>query len=488
MPSSYVQRQQQTEQAKVKEVEGMRKDIDALVQLVQGLRTNLERIPSKIEQLVAGFASSIKTLSNNYDLRDSGKTTTGIVNNVLKSSRSMEAELSSSARAVFQDHTFTFLKNWIDTLLKLQIRFDKLEKNRQAFDHYTKKVAHLVSEREKRKQRGKGEDAVHIEKMARNEEKLRTAAGTFHTERQQLVTMVKAALAAKTPYLNQVYHNYSQSLRLVFNSGKHETEPFENAIAKFTQHMKETRRDMLVATMHAEELMDPKSPFRQTQRDIDAARGRVQGSSPKAEESTGFADDDEMETDDFWSPGGAANSGWDVKLQGDESEDDSYGDSDDDNWSNTVSSPSHSKPASSNSFRAAPAPASDPFGDDLGGMLGFNTAPAPASAPISIPAPKSSSSDTTENRDFFGFSYKTPIPAPAAAPGGGPDLYARPMPRVPAEESRPVRRKGPYLWDYTYKLWRHQSNGTFYNEQTKLYTRNPRGGQWLRLVNGQLVP
>ena len=137
---------------------------------------------------------------------------------------------------------------------------------------------------------------------------------------------------------------------------------------------------------------------------------------------------------------------------GDESEDDSYGDSDDDNWSNTVSSPSHSKPTSSNSFRAAPAPASDPFGDDLGGMLGFNTAPAPASAPISIPAAKSSSSDTTENRDFFGFSYKTPIPAPAAAPGGGPDLYARPMPRVPAEESRPVRRKGPYLWDYTYKL------------------------------------
>ena len=113
MPNSYVQRQQQTEQAKVKEVEGMRKDIDALVQLVQGLRTNLERIPTKIEQLVAGFASSIKTLSNNYDLRDSGKTTTGIVNNVLKSSRSMEAELSSSARAVFQDHTFTFLKNWI---------------------------------------------------------------------------------------------------------------------------------------------------------------------------------------------------------------------------------------------------------------------------------------------------------------------------------------------------------------------------------------
>jgi len=42
------------------------------------------------------------------------------------------------------------------------------------------------------------------------------------------VTMVKAALAAKTPYLNQVYHNYSQSLRLVFNSGKHETEPFES--------------------------------------------------------------------------------------------------------------------------------------------------------------------------------------------------------------------------------------------------------------------
>ena len=113
------------------------------------------------------------------------------------------------------------------------------------------------------------------------------------------------------------------------------------------------RRGLILACVRAslhiiasQELMDPKSPFRQTQRDIDAvslrralavascdsdrhflryhsccrcstqARGRVQGSSPKAEESTGFSDDDEMETDDFWSPGGAANSGWDVKLQG----------------------------------------------------------------------------------------------------------------------------------------------------------------------------
>ena len=56
---------------------------------------------------------------------------------------------------------------------------------------------------------------------------LSQAAGTFHTERQQLLTMVKAALAAKVPYLNQVYHNYTESLRLVFNSGKHETEPFQ---------------------------------------------------------------------------------------------------------------------------------------------------------------------------------------------------------------------------------------------------------------------
>ena len=61
-----------------------------------------------------------------------------------------------------------------DTLFKLQIRFKNLNKAQQSYEHYTKKVAHLVHERERRKARGKGEDAVHIEKMARNEEKLRT--------------------------------------------------------------------------------------------------------------------------------------------------------------------------------------------------------------------------------------------------------------------------------------------------------------------------
>eukprot|EP00750_Incisomonas_marina_P019391 INCI3311.2.p1 GENE.INCI3311.2~~INCI3311.2.p1 ORF type:complete len:356 (+),score=82.04 INCI3311.2:513-1580(+) len=316
--SNYLKRQQKSEEQKAKELETLRKEVDALVVLVQNVRRNLERVPSKLEALVAGFGSSIKTLAQNYDLRDSSKLTTPIVNNVCKISSAMEAELSTATRSVFQEKTFNFLKNWADTLFKLQIRFKNLNKAQQSYEHYTKKVAHLVHERERRKARGKGEDAVHIEKMARNEEKLRTAAGTFHTERQQLLTMVKAALAAKVPYLNQVYHNYTESLRLVFNSGKHETEPFQGAIDKLTQHMKDTRRDMLVETMHAEELMDPSSPFRQNQRDIDAARGRDGSSSGSPEGSPGKSldDDEAMERDDFWTPGGAANSGWDVQPRG----------------------------------------------------------------------------------------------------------------------------------------------------------------------------
>ena len=46
-----------------------------------------------------------------------------------------------------------WLCNNADTLFKLQIRFKKLEKAQQSFDHYTKKVAHLLHERERRKVR-----------------------------------------------------------------------------------------------------------------------------------------------------------------------------------------------------------------------------------------------------------------------------------------------------------------------------------------------
>ena len=208
-----------------------------------------------------------------------------------------------------------------DTLLKLQIRFKKLDEANKSYDHYTKKVAHLVSEREKRKARGKGEDAVHIEKMARNEEKLRAVrhhlgvgfasvpfpnanrvfdhrvlfCATFNKlqtknvllvrlpgpftqtgrrlsqwARQQSCVVLQMPMSlsiptqllceycsreltlslgfvsfvvlcfflspnaitmlllqsAKVPYLNQVYHSFSNSLRLVFNSALHETEAF----------------------------------------------------------------------------------------------------------------------------------------------------------------------------------------------------------------------------------------------------------------------
>eukprot|EP00750_Incisomonas_marina_P002883 INCI12744.1.p1 GENE.INCI12744.1~~INCI12744.1.p1 ORF type:complete len:1008 (-),score=153.72 INCI12744.1:1808-4831(-) len=52
----------------------------------------------------------------------------------------------------------------------------------------------------------------------------------------------------------------------------------------------------------------------------------------------------------------------------------------------------------------------------------------------------------------------------------------------------PLQRKGSFTWDDALGLWRHDSNGTFYNETTDLYTRDPHGNEWLHLVGGQLEP
>ena len=122
-----------------------------------------------------------------------------------------------------------------------------------------------------------------------------------------------------------------------------------------------------------------------------------------------------------------------------------------------------------------PAPATN-TSNDLFGL--FDTSPSPAPVPTTT-------SSTTNSNGLFG-PYPVAAPSPIPGPARSPNHHHV---SVPATTQQPERRKGPYIWDYTFNLWRHQSNGTFYNERTKLYTRNPGpGAVWLRLVGGKLVP
>ena len=118
----YVKRQKSSEEQKTKELEAMRKEVDAMVTMVEGIRVNLERVPTQLDALVAGFGLALRTLSANYDMRDTEKPTTPIVGGVNKTCGSMETELAAATRTAFHEHTFTFLKNWTGKCMCLSVR------------------------------------------------------------------------------------------------------------------------------------------------------------------------------------------------------------------------------------------------------------------------------------------------------------------------------------------------------------------------------
>ena len=110
---SYKAQQKIAAHAKAVEMTKLRKDIDAMVALVRGIRANLDRVPSELERLVAAFNQSTQQLSFNYDLRDPERTTSQILSTVTRTSKAANQELSSAMRAIFDKHTFAFLNGWI---------------------------------------------------------------------------------------------------------------------------------------------------------------------------------------------------------------------------------------------------------------------------------------------------------------------------------------------------------------------------------------
>ena len=114
--SEYASRQKSVEEQKAKELLAMRKEVDAQVVMVQSIRSNLERVPAKLEALVEGFSNSIQMLAGNYDLRDVEKPTAPIVSGVVKTSSGMATELGTTTRTAFQEHSLKFLKNWLGAL------------------------------------------------------------------------------------------------------------------------------------------------------------------------------------------------------------------------------------------------------------------------------------------------------------------------------------------------------------------------------------